>query len=73
MGEKNLPSTDPLSWSLFHGDRRLGEMARAHIGGFSISSPFSFHEEVCKQEEKPLVHMNPRKRRLRTAEGRPGE
>lgn len=41
------PSTDPLSWSLFHRDWRLGEVASAHIIRFFISSPPSFHEIVC--------------------------
>lgn len=40
-------STDPLSWSLFHRDWRLGKVAGAHISCFSISRPPSFHEEVC--------------------------
>lgn len=41
------PSTDPLSGSLFHRDWRLGKVASSHIIRFSISSPLSFHEEVC--------------------------
>lgn len=44
---KTKPSTDPLSWSLFHLDWRLGLMAKAHIIRFSLSSSLSFNEEVC--------------------------
>lgn len=41
-------------------------MASAHIIRFSISSPFSFHEEVCRKEEIQLRHINLFEVELRT-------
>lgn len=45
-----IPSTDPFSWSVFHRDRRLGEMAGTNLR-FFVNDLLSFHEEVCKEKQ----------------------
>ncbi len=43
-------------------------MASAHIIRFFISSPLSFHEEVCGNEEIQFRHINQLELKLRTKE-----